>query len=211
MYKFLKMPTFISLSLIAGLQQQTEYILNKAISEWQMIPHTKFALRPAAEKWSANECLQHLNSYGNYYIPAIEKAIRHSILKQQYPSAQFKTGWLGNYFTHLMLPAKDGSIKKMNSPGAHVPRHIPESHEVITAFIDQQERMLQLLETAKKTDLNKTKVPISIAPLIKLKLGDVFSFVIAHNQRHVLQAENALNAQQQKSAAAAEHDFALHV
>lgn len=198
MYKISKMPTFISLSLIAKLQEQTEYILNKAISEWQMIPHTEFALRPAAESWSANECLQHLNSYGNYYLPAIERAIKHSVLKQQHPSAQFKAGWLGNYFTNLMLPAKDGSIKKMNSPAAHVPKNIPESHEVITAFIDQQERMLQLLEAAKKTDLGKTKVPISIAPLIKLKLGDVFSFVIAHNQRHVLQAENALNCAKAK-------------
>jgi len=189
------MPTFISLSLIARLQQQTEDILNKAIGEWQMIPHGSFALRPAAGKWSANECLQHLNSYGNYYLPAIEQATKRSIDRQQYPASQFKTGWLGNYFTRLMLPAEDGTVKKMKSPGAHIPKSIFDSHEVISSFIDQQEKMLQLLEAAKKIDLNKTKVPISIAPVISLKLGDVFSFIIAHNQRHVLQAETALNAQ----------------
>ena len=189
------MPTYISLSLIARLQQQTEDILNKAIGEWQMIPHSSFALRPAADKWSANECLQHLNSYGNYYLPAIEKAITRSATQQQYPAAQFKTGWLGNYFTRLMLPSKDGHVKKMKSPGAHVPKNIIGSHEVISCFIDQQEKMLQLLEAAKKIDLNKTKVAISIAPVIRLKLGDVFSFITAHNQRHVLQADNALNTQ----------------
>jgi len=203
------MPTYISLSLIARLQQETEDILNNAISKWQMIPHSRFALRPAPGKWSANECLQHLNSYGNYYLPAIENAIRRSVLKQQYPAAQFKTGWLGNYFTKMMLPSKSGSIKKMNSPGAHVPKSILMSHEVITSFIDQQEKMLQLLEAAKKIDLNKTKVSISIAPIIKLKLGDVFSFIIAHNQRHVLQAENALNIPKDMPATAVTDDLVL--
>jgi uncharacterized damage-inducible protein DinB len=36
------------------------------------------------------------------------------------------------------------------------------------------------------------KVGISIAPFIKLKLGDVFRFMIAHQVRHILQAGRAL-------------------
>jgi len=48
------------------------------------------------------------------------------------------------------------------------------------------------LNTAKKFDLNAVKVGISIAPIIKLKLGDVFRFMIAHQVRHILQAERAL-------------------
>jgi hypothetical protein len=50
-----------------------------------------------------------------------------------------------------------------------------------------------LLEQAKQIDLNRTKVPISIAPFIKLKLGDVFMFLVAHNFRHVLQVNNAID------------------
>jgi len=49
------------------------------------------------------------------------------------------------------------------------------------------------LNTAKKFDLNAVKVGISIAPIIKLKLGDVFRFMIAHQVRHILQAERALS------------------
>jgi hypothetical protein len=49
-----------------------------------------------------------------------------------------------------------------------------------------------MLEQSKKINLNKARVPISIAKFIKLKLGDVFGFLIAHNQRHILQAERAL-------------------
>jgi DinB superfamily len=177
-------------TLIDDLLNETEIILKKAI-EWQLIPHGKFALKPSPESWSANECLQHLNSYGRYYLPAIEKSIAQ--VKNSNPTDEFSSGWLGNYFTKLMLPTKEGKLsKKMKSPKDHTPKTIIESHIVITEFIDQQEKLLQLLTLAKKIDLNKSKVGISIAPFIKLKLGDVFMFLMAHIVRHTQQAERAL-------------------
>jgi hypothetical protein len=81
----------------------------------------------------------------------------------------------------------------MQTPKNHQPTNNSESHLSIAEFIDQQERLLVLLEQAKQIDLNRTKVPISIAPFIKLKLGDVFMFLVAHNFRHVLQVNNAID------------------
>jgi DinB superfamily len=177
--------------LIDELLKQTEAILKKAI-EWQLVPHSRFALRPSSEGWSANECLQHLNSYGRYYLPAIEKAMGHSQADES-SSKQFSPGWLGGYFTKLMQPAADGKLsKKMKSPKDHSPKTMIESHLVISEFIDQQEKLLPLLTKAKKMDLNKHKIGISITPIIKLKIGDVFMFLIAHLQRHTKQAERAL-------------------
>jgi hypothetical protein len=179
--------------LVEDLLNQTETILKMAIAEWQLIPHSRFARKPSPESWSANECLQHLNSYGKYYLPAIEKSIAKGS-KEPFKD-EFSPGWLGNYFTKLMLPSANGKpSKKMKSPKDHAPKTIIESHLVVAEFIDQQEKLLRLLIQAKKIDLNKNKVGISIAPFIKLKLGDVFMFLIAHLQRHTLQAQRALNA-----------------
>lgn len=176
--------------IIDDLSNRVEIILKKSI-EWQLIPHSKFALRPLPESWSANECLQHLNSYGRYYLPAIDRVLSKSQTSES--SNQFSPGWLGNYFTKLMMPEADGTLsKKMHSPSDHSPKTIIETHLVISEFIDQQEKLLQLLRMAKKIDLNKNRVGISIAPFIKLKLGDVFMFLIAHIVRHTHQAERAL-------------------
>jgi hypothetical protein len=178
--------------LINELHNQTEIILKKVISEWQLIPHSRFARKPSPEGWSANECLQHLNSYGLYYLPAIERALEQ-LPDSSSPAKPFSPGWLGDYFTRLMLPSESGELsKKMKSPKDHSPKEIVESHRVISEFIDQQEKLLQLLTLAKKKDLNKRKVGISIAPLLKLKVGDVFMFLIAHIVRHTLQADRAL-------------------
>ena len=63
---------------------------------------------------------------------------------------------------------------------------------VIDRFIIQQKVFLELIENSKKANLTKTKTAISISKLIKMRLGDTFRFIVAHNQRHLIQAESAI-------------------
>lgn len=189
------MPKYLSNKLLIELQEQTESFLNKAISEWQMIKHSQFGYKTAPEKWSATQCLEHLNSYGRFYLPEMEKAIHKAKEKGWTSSIHFKSGWLGNYFTKLMMPETDGTVgKKMSSPKNHYPVSNTDSYKVIAEFIEQQEKLLLLLDMAQYIDLNKASCSISISRLVKLKLGDTFLFFIAHQYRHILQAERALKA-----------------
>ncbi|TDH25537.1 hypothetical protein EXU57_12575 [Segetibacter sp. 3557_3] len=107
-------------------------------------------------------------------------------------TADFTPGWLGDYFTRSMRPKADGKLKKMQAPKGHQPGLNLDGEAVINEFREQQQQLLNLLERAKTTDLNAVKVPISIARFIKLKLGDVFMFFVAHNERHIKQAQTAI-------------------
>jgi len=156
-----------------------------------MLPAEKMLQQPATDKWSAAQCLAHLNSYGDYYLPAIQNAIANNIQTSK-PSETFSSGWLGGYFTNLMLPKEDGSIKKMRAQKSYTHSNNVNSDAVLATFIDQQEKLLQLLSDSTNVNIEKIRIPISISPIVKLKLGDVFSFIVAHNYRHVLQAERAL-------------------
>ena len=189
------MPTHQSNQLITKLQQQTETLLNKAVQEWQMIAPEKFSQQPAEGSWSAKQCIAHLNMYGDYYLPAIEAAILKAKQQKSTAAERFTPGWLGNYFTNMMLQGtNEKPAKKMKAMKNYISLNDEDGDKVIATFIDQQETLLQLLEYAKNIDLNNAKVAISIAKFIKLKLGDVYMFLIAHNYRHVLQAESALKA-----------------
>jgi hypothetical protein len=139
------------------------------------------------QSWSALECLEHLNLYGKFYIPEINKKMRASTAPA---SKVFKSGRLGNKFAQDMLP-KEG-MKKMNTFKSKNPIHSNlNSQTVIQTFIDQQKEFLTLLEMAKTKNLTKIKTSITL-PLLKLRLGDTFRFVIYHNERHVAQAKRAL-------------------
>ncbi|MBP6828383.1 MAG: DinB family protein, partial [Saprospiraceae bacterium] len=81
--------------LLEHLTGQTEEFLRKAVSEWQMLPPEVLSAKPSPEKWSAAQCLEHLNIYGRHYLPEIEKAIGRAKQRSSRPSATFYPGWLG--------------------------------------------------------------------------------------------------------------------
>lgn len=136
-------------------------------------------------KWNILECIEHLNLYGNFYIPEIRSAMQKSETK---PAGLFKSGLLGNYFAQSMLPKTKKRVMKTFKDKDPIGRQLDKN--VLERFIDQQKQILVLIETAKDKDLNKVKVKISISPWIKLKLGDTFRFLINHNTRHLQQIEN---------------------
>lgn len=179
--------------LLNKLQERTESILQKAIQEWQLLPPEQLSVKPGPDKWSPAQCLEHLNFYGHHYLPAIEKAIKAAKGRNGIPVEVFKSGWLGQYFTQLMLPQPGGGLKStMKAPKNAVPAAEPEPLATLAEFMEQQERMLQLLEAAQAVNLTTIRVPISLSPWIRLRLGDTFGFVVAHNERHVLQLEKGL-------------------
>lgn len=144
--------------------------------------------KPAPKSWSALECLEHLNFYGRFYLPEIEK----SIAEKKYPSEEFfKSGWLGNQFAQSMLPKE--KMKKVKTLKSQNPIGKVLGKEVIEEFIGQQEKMLELLSRASEVSLTRTRTAISIAKFVKLRLGDIFRLNIYHNQRHLLQADRAVN------------------
>ncbi|WP_433628934.1 DinB family protein [Chryseobacterium cucumeris] len=143
--------------------------------------------RTSTESWSTLECLEHLNRYGDFYIPEIIRTIS-SVGKPS--QLYFKPGILGNYFAKSMLPKE--KLNTMKTLKAMNPIHSNLDKGVVDTFIKQQKKMLELLEEAQYIDLEKTKTSISISKLIKLKLGDTFRFVIYHNARHVEQIKRIL-------------------
>lgn len=183
------MPVFNTKDLLASLTEDVNALL-KHLQQVKQLDSTLLLTQPAAGKWSVIQILEHLNSYNRYYLPAIEKSLQN---KQSF-NPQFKSGWFGDYFTKMMMPGKDGKVaNKMNSPKDHRPIAELNAAAVVTEFINGQQHLLTLLQKATNTDIGRVKVPISISRFIKLKLGDTFRFLIAHQQRHFLQLENTLS------------------
>lgn len=146
--------------------------------------------KPSSESWSALECLEHLNLYGDYYLPEMEKSILEGKIA---PNDWYKPGILGDYFAKSMQPKANGTIKKMKSPKDKQPVHSTLTITTLDRFVKQLDHLLRLLEMAASTDLQGSKTPISISKWIKLRLGDTFRFYVYHIERHINQAERAVN------------------
>jgi hypothetical protein len=170
------------------LENKVESHIQEAVRVFQNADEQTL-LRPAPNGgWSIAQCLDHLNSYGNYYLPYIQNGLIKNI--GQPHTNNFQSTWLGTYFTRLMDP--ETGKKKQKAAKMHKPAPDLNAHAVVAEFIQQQETMLTYLKRARQTDLNKIRIPVSILKWIKLNLGDVLQFMVAHNERHLLQAKRNL-------------------
>tara|TARA_R110000868_G_scaffold79850_4_gene227066 strand:+ start:63259 stop:63825 length:567 start_codon:yes stop_codon:yes gene_type:complete len=175
-----------SKDLLKDLLERSQDYKAKA-EQFQKLPLETLNWKASPESWSILECLEHLNRYGDFYIPVIEKQLKAS---RHRSSKTFKSGWLGNYFASTMLPKE--KLNKMKTFSSMNPKGSSLDMGVLTKFIAQQQDLIQLLTLASQADLSKTKTAISISKWIKLRLGDTFRVVIYHNQRHIVQAERVL-------------------
>lgn len=172
-------------ALLGRLESTVERHLREAEQHFLKMESERL-LRPAkGGGWSIAQCLEHLNCYGRYYLPAI--AARLPEAPQKKTTTPFKSSWLGAYFTNMMDP-KTGS-RKIKAMKEYIPQADLDAQAVVKEFLEQQRTLLDLLRRSRGHNLNKIRVPVSIAKIIRLKLGDVFQFFVAHNDRHLEQAK----------------------
>ncbi|GAA0524961.1 DinB family protein [Chitinophaga japonensis] len=144
----------------------------------------ELAWRASVQSWNILECLEHLNLYGRFYLPEIEKRIQATKTR---PDEQFTPGFIGNYFANSMLPK--GKLNRMQTFKNMNPIYKDLDMRVLDTFLHQQDHMLELLQRAAGVSLNRVKTGISITGWVRLKLGDTFRVVVYHNERHMQQVK----------------------
>src|SRR5699024_8905620 len=117
-----------TVTLIDDLASLTRENTEK-VSAFKKLSDATLNLKKDSESWSILECIEHLNRFGQFYIPEIKQRIAHSKIG---PSETFKSGLLGNYFAKSMLPKPD--MKKMKSPKAMNPQNSKLSRDVLDTF-----------------------------------------------------------------------------
>lgn len=138
--------------------------------------------------WSVAQAFNHLNIYSSFYLNVFERALG----RPGKADGEYKSGWLGDYFTRIMLPQQNGKqFRKMKAPLSARPGPGPFGNDVIEQFISDQHRLLDIVHKARTSDLG-TRIPISLTKMIRLKLGDGFRFFVAHERRHLAQVQKLL-------------------
>lgn len=170
------------------LEAMLEKQLQEVIAVFQNLPSAKL-LQPSPQGgWSIAECIEHLNSYAEYYHPAIEQGLSRAANVEVLPL--FRNTWLGLYFIRTMN--SDSLRTKYKAIKRHRPNLIENPAVVMSRFIQHQEDLLRLIHHAGSKDLKTVKVKTSLAPLIKINGGDAIEFLLVHTERHILQARRNL-------------------
>ncbi|WKS95352.1 DinB family protein [Riemerella columbina] len=170
-------------ALIHDLLAHTAQITRRAKALSQL-DEAALRWKPQPTVWNILECIEHLNRYGDFYLPEMERKIRHS---RTTPQLEFRSGILGKYFVNSILPQL--KTNKMKTAKDKNPLNETLDISVFSKFLSQQNQLHYLLELSQIVNLNRVKIRTSISPLIHLKLGDALQFYVYHILRHFQQID----------------------
>ncbi|WP_201979869.1 DinB family protein [Hymenobacter rubidus] len=146
--------------------------------------------RPSPSRWSAGQCLEHLNIVGGYYLPSIAARIKRAQARGSTPAPTAKQGYIGRRFIEAMRAPV--SVKAYTTPQRYAPTGTRLPRTVAEVFSRQIDELLRLVLLARQVNANAVRIPNAIFPLLMFRLTDQLEFLVVHIQRHVAQAEAVL-------------------
>ncbi|HEV3038222.1 MAG TPA: DinB family protein [Candidatus Angelobacter sp.] len=165
---------------LADIRRRTEQLVDGLSPE-------QLTRRPDPGKWSIAECLIHLNLTAAAIQKLIDSAIQQGRTNNIVGPGPFKAGALGGLFIWIAEPPPKFKIK---APAKILPpANIGDPSLVIADFFRLQDEWARLVKEADGLDLNKIKAKTGFAGMPPMRLGATIPWMMAHQRRHVLQAE----------------------
>lgn len=139
--------------------------------------------KPAPERWSVGQCLEHLIKTNHFFFPALEEVGRG-----RYEAALWaRVSPLSGFFGRLVLRGLAAGRK------AKATRNIQPSASgvdagIVEQFVRHQEELTALLRAARAEELKRAVVKSPIAGFVTYSLFDACRIAAAHERRHFAQA-----------------------
>jgi uncharacterized damage-inducible protein DinB len=168
---------------LGALNEQLEKQLQLVIAQLQNLPENSLNKPSVSGGWSITQCISHLNSYYDYYLPKMYQGLNNN---QNSSNAEVKHTFMGSYFINMMK--NNNPTKKYKAAQKHVPSNNLNANIEIANFITHSENLIKLMAQLEHQNTNQIKTKVSIMPFLKINLNDVLAFMIAHQERHLRQA-----------------------
>lgn len=145
---------------------------------------------PSPEKWSVAQCLDHLTITARRYAEAIEPVV--AAAPKDSPDKPAKRGWLASWFIRSLEPPVRFRAK---APQPFRPQTTVSRDALIRDYGETHRRLREQIEASNGVDLSGVKVVSPVAGWIKLRLGDCYAVICAHERRHLWQASEVRSAE----------------
>lgn len=183
------MAVFSKQSLITELLDRTE-LIKASTQPFLRLTEQQLITSPATGKWSIAEIFGHLNIAHDLQLRGILTRIT---LAPDVKTEQYRSSWLGDLLYDRMMPRPDGTVFKLPSPRSfHANKEGLDGYDELQRFLQQCDALDDILRHVSTKDLQGIRIPLTFIKLLRLRLGDNLRFIIAHNERHLLQAHRVM-------------------
>jgi hypothetical protein len=175
-------------SLAADLEdclRQLEAIDADAAKLAAGLTEDQFHWAPASSRWSIAQCVIHLVIIGRQYLPILDQTVERARAAGLLSSGPFRYGFIERW---LISATEPPPRIRMRTPVAASPRNDQPLDAVMADFLEVQRELKKRVRAANGVDLARAKVTSPFVKALKMGLGPCFSFLAAHERRHLWQA-----------------------
>lgn len=142
--------------------------------------------KPAPEKWSIAQCLDHLavtsQKFDGYFSDALVRG------RKKWPVSTgpaYRPSFMGGWLVKQVSPETG---RNLPAPKVFRPAESSSIDQPLEKFLKQQERFIEFVRETGGVDYNRTKLRSPVTPLMRYSLADAFVITVVHGQRHLAQA-----------------------
>jgi hypothetical protein len=177
---------------LAGFRAQVERNQEHARRLVEGLDDEAFRWRPEPRRWSMAECFEHMDVSLGLYLPAIDGAVERAKAQSWRCSpTPPRPGFLAKWFVGLLEPPPK---RRFRAFGPFVPQQVRPLADALPRFLRSRDELLQRLRDAEGLDLQRAKLRSPAVPLLRFSLAETFAIVIAHDRRHLWQAQQVRSA-----------------
>ncbi len=177
-------PTVKQEDHLAQLLNSIDAINERATALATGLDDRQLSWRPPDGGWSIGQVFEHLVVTNDSYLDRIRPLVRRGDAPRTLPAdAQWRPTFMGR-----MLVNSFRSRHKLPAPRMYRPPLQPRTN-VVDEFLRRQHELAELLHEGAGLDWRRIRTRSPVTPLIRLNLGDCFTIVVVHAQRHLGQIE----------------------
>lgn len=150
----------------------------------------RWAERPEPGRWSAVECVAHLNLTSEAYLRVIDDGLARAERLPAGAHVRYRLGPVGWMLLASMAP---WLRLRVRTSAPFVPAAQLGRDTVLTAFERLQDEQLRRVERADGLAIDRVRVTSSFNERVTYNLFACLSFLPRHQERHLRQAERALH------------------
>jgi len=180
-------------SQLEEIKVQLDAASHKACFIVNSVSFEQLKQRPQPDKWSIAECLVHLNLSSQAEINVLNDSYEQTHKNQAYLKKQFKMDLLGG-FLKWMLEPPPMFLSRIKTTKEFQPLNVEPLNEVLPAFLALQEQLKASVDAVNGLPLDEIKVISPFNRRVKYNLLSFFNILLAHERRHLWQAEKVKEA-----------------
>ena len=147
--------------------------------------HTR---RADPAKWSIAECLQHLNRTAAAVQPKIAQAIEQGKKENMTGTEPFPPGPMGRLLIWIAEPPPKFRMRAPKEIAPQLKQGDPSA--LMTEFMEVQNGWERLIRDSEGMDQRRVKVSSLFPGLPRMRLAAPIPWMLAHQRRHLWQAED---------------------